>query len=93
MVTDTSTDDIVLWGGKPYDPSVSLTSSGFKGNKNITVLKTLMYPKYYERLCVLLPNSVFNPKHDEGLAKETVCLSLITNAYYLGMHPLLHFEL
>ena len=84
----------------PYGPTVSLTPSGFKGYKNLTINKMSLYPRYYDRLCDILPNSVFNPKHDEGIMKETICLGLIIEAYNQGMSPLaedlhntLHFEL
>ena len=58
------------------------------------------YPKYYEWLCELLPNSVFIPSYNKGYAKETVSLALIVNAFDQGYHPLaddlqnsFHFQL
>ena len=93
-------DDIVLRGGNPYDPSVCLTPACFKGNKNLTISKIFVYPKYYNSLHELLPNSVFIPNHNEGFTKETVSLCLIIDAFEQNLHPLVsdlqktvHFEL
>ena len=98
--TNTFTDRQVLRQGVPYDPSVSLTPLGFKGNKNLTINKMSLYPRYYKRLRTILPNSVFNPKLHEGIAKETVCLALIVDAHQEGLttlsenlQNLLHLEL
>ena len=99
-VTNTLTNIQIFRHGIPYDPSVSLTPLGFKGNKNLTISKMSLYPRYYDRLRAILPNSVFNPKHDEGITKETVCLGLVIDAHHQGMSNLLenlqntlHFEL
>ena len=98
--TNTLMEGQVLRHGVPYDPSVSLTPLGFKGNKNLTISKMSLYPRYYERLHTILPNAVFNPKLDKGIAKETVCLALIVDAHREGLttlseslQNLLHLEL
>ena len=76
---------LVLKGGYPYDPSISLTPSGFHGKKNLTIQKMSMFPDYYNHLRKTLPWSVFLPQRDEGLAKETVCLTLIIEAHQNGL--------
>ena len=47
-----------------------------------------MFPNYYEHICKILPPSVFHPKRDEGIAKETVCLALIVDAHHEGLTTL-----
>ena len=56
--TNTFTDGQVLRHSVLYDPSVILTPLGFKGNKNLTINKMSLSPRYYERLHSILPNSV-----------------------------------
>ena len=72
-------------GRYPYDPTISLTPSGFHGRKNLTIQKMSIFPDYYNHIRKVLPNSVFMPLHEEGLAKETVCLTLIIEADRNGL--------
>ena len=82
------TDEPVTRQGVLYNPSVSLTPNGFKGNKNLTISKMSIFPNYYDKLCSTLPNSCFNPKLNEGIAKELFCLALIVNAHCEGLSDL-----
>ena len=79
------TDDVpLMYNGKMYRPSRSLTPTGFTGNKNITKTKLLLVPDFYNHIHKLLPYVVFIPCFDKCESKECCVLSLVVDAYNNG---------